>query len=324
MKKNLIGDIGGTHTRLVVFNEAIQWDDVKKYRNDDFSSLDEIITHFLQSISPKPTTAAFSIAGPVHQGEVTLTNRSWRISDKQLQATFNLDYCQVINDFSAVVMGIPALEPNNLIQIGGGSRVADAPIGVFGPGTGLGVGGLMPDALGGHIIVSEGGHATLPAADEQSGEIIRILRRRFGGHMSAERAISGPGLQNLYQAVADYQKVSVAKLTSQQIGEAAIAKSDPIAVQTLDYFFAWMGTVAGDLALIYGAKGGIYIAGNIVANYLPQLQDSRFRNNFESKGRLRSFMQAIPTYVILHPEVELLGLAKSINAHKQQQLWPYI
>lgn len=321
--KNLIGDIGGTNTRLVVFDEIIQWDAVKKYRNDEFSSLDEIITDYLKSIPSKPTAAAFSIAGPVHQGEVTLTNRVWRIADKQLQKTFHLEYCQVINDFSAVVMGILALKPENLIQIGGGSRVTDAPIGVFGPGTGLGVGGLMPDALGGHIIVSEGGHASLPAADEQSGEVIRILRKRFG-HASAERALSGPGLQNLYQAVADYQKVSVAKLTPQQIGQAAIEKSDPIAVQALDYFFAWMGTVAGDLALIYGAKGGIFIAGNIVANYLPELQESRFRKNFESKGRLTPFMQAIPTYVILHPEIELLGLASSINARKQKQPWPYI
>ncbi len=184
--KNLIGDIGGTHTRLVVFDEIIQWDTVKKYQNDEFSSLDEIITDYLKTIPTPPATAAFSIAGPVHQGEVTLTNRSWRIAEKQLQAAFHLEYCQVINDFSAVVMGIPALEPNNLVQIGGGSRVADAPIGVFGPGTGLGVGGLMPNTLGGHIIVSEGGHATLPTIDKQSAAIIKLCGNAMG--MSLQNA----------------------------------------------------------------------------------------------------------------------------------------
>ncbi len=101
--------------------------------------------------------------------------------------------------------------------------------------------------------------------------------------------------------------MSVAKLTPQQIGQATIEKSDPIAVQAFDYFFASMGAIAGDLALIYGEKGGVYIAGNIVAHYLPQLRESRFRKKFESKGRMSPFMQAIPTYVILHPEIELLG-----------------
>ncbi len=321
--KNLIGDIGGTHTRLAVFEDSVNWDEIKKYRNDDFSSLEEIITLFLKSTKLAPTMAAFSIAGPVFQGEVSLTNRPWHISAAKLQSQFNLQHCQVINDFSAVVMGIPALSAENLEQIGWGKSIPNGPIAVLGPGTGLGVGGMMPDAMGGHIVVSEGGHATLPATDSTSAEIIDRMRQRFG-HVSAERAISGPGLQNLYHAIAEQEGIVLPKnLTPAEIGEAATEKEDPIAIRALDYFFAWLGTVAGDLALTYGAKGGVYIAGNIVSKYLIDLHRSQFRQRFENKGRVNFYMRAIPTFVILHPEVELLGLASSINARKNNTPWPY-
>lgn len=319
----LIGDIGGTNTRLALVREGTQWTDMHTYRNEEYDSLETIVGAYLEAHEAHPDSAAFAVAGPVRGGRVRLTNRGWEVDAGGLERRFSLEHCRVVNDFSAVAMGIPALEADVVEQLGGDRPNREAPVAVIGPGTGLGVGGIVPGEDGGRILVTEGGHATLPANDDQQAAILACLRRRFG-HVSCERAISGQGIENLYQALAEIQGIAARPLSAAEIGEAASERNDTLANETLAGFFRFLGAVAGDLALSYGAFGGVYLAGGIVPRYLPRFRDSGFREAFEAKGRMSDYLKPIPVYVILHEEVELLGLAASLDARARGRAWPRV
>lgn len=321
--QRLIGDIGGTNTRLALVREGSAWSHMQSFHNEEYDSLEAIIGHYLQSHKARPDAAALAVAGPVRSGRVRLTNRGWMIDATALKRRFSLEFCRVVNDFSAVAMGIPALENDVLEQLGGDRRNSEAPVAIVGPGTGLGVGGIVPGQGGGRILVTEGGHASLPANDDQQAALLACLRRRFG-HVSCERAISGQGIENLYQALAEIQGLDAAPLSAVEIGEAAAESNDTLANETLDLFFRLLGAVAGDLALSYGAFGGVYLAGGIVPRYLPRFRDSGFRQSFEAKGRMSEYLKPIPVFVILHEEVELLGLASSLDARARGVDWPHV
>lgn len=321
--RRLVGDIGGTNTRLASIAEGTRWERLQTYRNDEYDSLEAVVAAYLEATGADPEAGAFAVAGPVRNGEAALTNRNWTISAAALARRFDLGHCQVVNDFSAVALGVPALGADDVEQAGGKGPDAAAPIAIVGPGTGLGVAGLVPGADGGRVLVTEGGHVSLAATDERTAAIVGRLRARFG-HVSAERAVSGQGIENLYRAVAELDGRSVEVPTAPEIGEAAQAGGDPVAVQALAHFFALLGTVAGDLALTYGAFGGVYIAGGIVPRYLAAFRSSGFRAAFEAKGRMSDYVEPIPVYVILHEEVELLGLAASLDARARGERWPAV
>jgi len=321
--KRLIGDIGGTNTRLALVAGGTDWDRLREFRNDAYDSLEAVIEAYLAEHESKPQAAAFAVAGPVRGGEASLTNRSWRISARALAKRFGLQDCQVVNDFSAVALGIRALASGDVDRIGGGRADPDWPVAILGPGTGLGVGGLVPGGDGGRVLVTEGGHVTLAAGDDRQATIIARLRQRFG-HVSAERAVSGQGLENLYRAIAEIDGVSGETPSAPRIGKAASAGTDAVAVEALEQFFRWLGALAGDLALAYGAFGGVYIAGGIVPRYRDALRDSGFRDCFEAKGRMSGYVRPIPAYLILHDEVELLGLAASLDARASGSPWPRV
>ncbi|MGA7965109.1 MAG: glucokinase [Gammaproteobacteria bacterium] len=321
----LIGDIGGTNTRLALVDEGMCWTHMQTWRNEEFDALEEIVETYLDKQGGRPEAAAFAVAGPVRGGKVRLTNRGWTIDADQLAKRFSLEHCRVVNDFSAVALGIPALAGDDLEQAGGDRAEPDAPVAILGPGTGLGVGGIVPgaDGRGGRVLVTEGGHANLAAADERQAAIIERMRRRFG-HVSAERAISGQGLENLYRALGEIEGKDIGASDAAAIGKAALGGGDAIAAEALSQFFRFLGAVAGDLALSYGAFGGVYVAGGIVPRYREAFRASGFRDAFEAKGRMSGYVEAIPAYVILHDEVELLGLAASLNAHAHDLPWPQV
>ena len=321
--QRLIGDIGGTNTRLALGQEGPGGSNRRSFRNAEHESLEAIIGQYLQSHEARPAAAALAVAGPVRGGRVRLTNRGWMVDATNLKRKFSLDYCRVVNDFSAVAMGIPALDDDVLEQLGGDSRNSEAPVAIVGPGTGLGVGGIVPGHGGGRILVTEGGHASLAANDDQQAAILASIRRRFG-HVSCERAVSGQGIENIYQALADIQGADVKPLSAAEIGDAAAERNDALANETLDLFFRFLGAVAGDIALTYGAFGGVYLAGGIVPRYLPRFRDSGFRQSFEAKGRMGDYLKPIPVFVILHEEVELLGLAASLDARVRGVDWPQV
>ncbi len=304
----LVGDIGGTNARFALLAERMRATRLRVFACDDYPTIADAIEAYLAAEGVRPLVAALSIASPVTGDTVALTNHPWSFSIAALRARLGLERLLVINDFTANALAMPHLDPAERIQVAGGSEVAGTPIAVIGPGTGLGMSGLVPAPSGWIALSGEGGHATLPAADERESEVLARMRRRFD-HVSAERVLSGPGLVNLYQTLAEIEGTPAHPFTAAQIADRHIGATDPLARATIDMFCAMLGTVASDLALTLGARGGVFIAGGIVPRLGSTFVESRFRARFEDKGRFRDYLAAIPTYVVTCAIPAFLGLA---------------
>jgi glucokinase len=306
----LVGDIGATHARfgLVSPNGKLLYS--RTLADEEYPTLDDALAAFLAERGPLPTPrqGAIAIASPVTGDRVAMTNHPWSFSVLELKTRFGLDRLEVINDFTALALALPHLAPEDRLTVGGGTAVAGAPIGVLGPGSGLGVSGLVPSGRGWLPLTGEGGHATMaPAADRESAVLDR-MRRHFD-HVSAERALSGPGLVNLYNALAQLDNISARGYTAAQITDLAARDVDPLCVETTTMFCAMLGTMAGNLALTLGARGGVYIGGGIVLKLGQTFVQSPFRERFEAKGRFEPYLAAIPTYVVTHKLPAFLGCA---------------
>jgi glucokinase len=262
-----------------------------------------------------PASCAIGIANPVLGDHVQMTNHHWSFSVSQLQRELGVQRLRIINDFTALALALPVLDPSELRQVGGGQAVKGGPIGLVGPGTGLGVSGLVPSVREQTAVPldGEGGHVTLAATNEREDQVVAVLRRRFG-HASAERAVSGQGLENLYRALCELDGGGAPALVAPEITTRALA-GDPRCAEVLDLFFSFLGTVAGNLALSMGARGGVYIGGGIVPKLGDAIDRSRFRSSFEQKGRMTSYLAGIPTWVI-QAEVSpaLVGAARALDA----------
>lgn len=304
MTPHLLADVGGTHTRCGVGGGQSTARHVRTYKNQDFHDLIALFKHYLSEIGqPRPASITVAVAAPVHGGVAHLTNLSWTIDSTQLLSQFGADRTTLINDFAALAFAIPRLHRDDRVQVGGTAPVAGATIGVLGPGTGLGVAGLMSFDDRWVPISSEGGHVTLPAVNAREASIIEQLRRRYD-HVSAERVLSGPGLVTLYETVTNREQC---ELTPAEISQMAI-DGKPQAKDVLDLFFALLGTVAGNLALTLGARGGIYLGGGILPKLRAQLVKSGFRQRFESKGRFEEYLSGIPVFLITAATPALVGL----------------
>ena len=311
----LVADIGGTNARFALLGARGAPTRLRVLACDDYASLGDAIKAYLAAVSPKtrPERAAIAVASPVTGDKITLTNRkSWSFSTTALQRRLGLTDLTIINDFTAIALAIPGLKPLELLKIGPGKALADSPIAVLGPGTGLGISLLVPDGKRWLPVATEGGHVTLPALDDKDEAIITLLRSRFD-HVSAERVLSGPGLGNLYDAVCAAAGKPAPSLTPAEITDRALAGKDMLAKETLDRFCAFLGTVAGDLALTSGALGGIYIAGGIVPRFGRYLGKSTFRQRFTAKGRFKSYLNRIPVYVVTADQPALNGLSRLVT-----------
>ncbi|HEY1393570.1 MAG TPA: glucokinase, partial [Methylibium sp.] len=285
------------------------------YSCADHASLADAMQRYLDEHGGRPRWGAIGLANPVTGDQVRMTNSHWVFSISETQRRLGLTRFVVINDLTALALALPALSPAELKPIGGGQAVAGAPLGVVGPGTGLGVAGLLPATAGrGAIpISSEGGHATLAPEDAQEEAVIRVLRERYG-HASAERALSGAGLVNLYQAVCVVQGVRGREIQAADVTTLALSGEDAQCVAALDLFCALLGSVAGNVALMLCARGGIYIGGGIVPRLGAAFERSRFRERFEAKGQLHDYVREIPTYVIqAQVSPALLGAARALE-----------
>jgi glucokinase len=305
----IIGDIGGTNARFAVAENG-QYSGLKHVEVKKYASLHDALTEYLKGLpdNKRPTAAVIDVAGPVFGDKVALTNLSWRFSISELKESLQLASLKVVNDFAAAAMSVPYLPKADLFTVGPPCPDATGAIGVIGPGTGLGVGGLLPNA--GHYLPwsGEGGHVTIPAVTAEEDDLIRVLRSKWG-HVSAERVLSGAGLVNLYEAQCTIDGVAPGTLSPADVTDHAIKGTDPICVKAFAHFCAMLGTVAGDLALTLGATGGVYIAGGILLRFKEAFAASAFRERFESKGRFNSFLAQIPTRLILEESPALLGLA---------------
>lgn len=314
----LVGDIGGTHIRFAVVAAAgAAPAQIRRYRCADFPGPEAAIRHYLASAGlALPPVAAFGIATPLDGDAVRMTNHPWAFSIEALRRALGLERLVFINDFTALALALPELRGDDLEQIGGGLAQAGqprAPLALLGPGTGLGVSGLIPCGNGGwQPLAGEGGHVTLAASTAREAAIITALAGRFG-HVSAERALSGPGLAALHDAIRQLDGAPPSPLDSHEISARALAGACPHCVEALEVFCAFLGTVAADLALTLGARGGVYVGGGIVPALGAYFARSGFRQRFEAKGRFSAWLAAIPTHVIRAPYAALSGASEALD-----------
>ena len=303
----LLGDIGATNARFALLTNGTL-EPVKSFDVASFARFTDAAAAFLKDNSREVelTEALFAVAGPVENDRCQLTNCSWVIDAVELNKAFGVK-THILNDFEAVARSLPSLAGRDVVPIGGGKPENGAPMVVLGPGSGLGVACLVPGAENPVVVSSEGGHSTLAGASDREDEIVKILRRRFG-HVSAERVISGPGLENIHQAISALDGRDLGPRSAAEITKAALAGGCETARAALDTFCAFLGSFAGSMALTFRARGGAFIAGGISPRIVDFMARSEFRERFEAKGRLRPYLESIPTYVIVHPAAAFLGL----------------
>ena len=297
-----LGDIGGTNARYgwqTSPNGAVE--DVMVLPCAEFESLAAAAQAYLERTQKTaPDCAAFGIANPVVGDAVAMTNHHWRFSIDELRSDLGLKRLVMLNDFTALALALPTLESSTLRQVGSGMPTPHAAIGLLGPGTGMGVSGLLP--VSGTYpwtpLAGEGGHVTLAPTTEWEFAVVSLLRERYG-HVSLERVVSGLGLVDVYHAICQLKDSGGREITqAAQVLERADLEPGSSANDALDLFCAFLGDAAGNLALTLGARGGIYIGGGIVPRLGERFDKSLFRERFEAKGRFKSYLREIPTFVI--------------------------
>ena len=308
----LVADVGGTRARFALLDESGSPVQVRILAVADFASPVEAIRAYLSDVGgPAPAAAAIALAAPVHDEVIRLTNGAWTFARAEITAQLGLQRLLLLNDFTALALAVPHLGDDELQQVGTGVPVASAPKAVLGPGTGLGVSGLLFDRGRWLALSGEGGHCSLAPAEEREAAILAHAWRDFG-HVSAERLLSGSGLPLLHRLVAEVDGRHCADWTTAEIVARAVAGGDVQCRAVIDTFCAMLGTVAGNLALTLGARGGVYIGGGIIPRLGELFERSAFRARFEAKGRFAPYLAAIPTYVMLSPTPALLGAAHAL------------
>ncbi len=314
----LLGDVGGTNARFGwQANADSGIEHVLVLPCAAHETLEAAIRTYLELKSlPMPRTGALGIANPITGDVIRMTNHHWSFSISEMQRSLGLQQLNVINDFTALALALPSISKDNLVQVGGTIAEAYAPKALIGAGTGLGVSGLMPTDVNDHwvAIAGEGGHVTLAAQTESEYRVIELIRQRYG-HVSAERVLSGQGLVDLYLALRQMQKQQPVDVAgAAEITAWALQDKDPLALQSIDMFAGFLGSVTGDLALTLGARGGVYLGGGIVPRWLGWFETSQFRERFEAKGRFKAYLKDIPVWVINAVESPaLLGAARSLQ-----------
>ncbi len=311
--RRVIGDIGGTNARFAIA-ESGKYSALSHIAVNDYPTLQDALTAYIATLPDtlRPSTGVLAIAGPVFGDHIQLTNQSWSFSISELKAALGLSSLVVVNDFAAIAMAIPYLPAADRFPVGDVKADVSGPIGIIGPGTGLGVSTLVPDRGQWIMVPGEGGHVTLPAVTAEEDKIIAVLRERWS-HISAERVLSGSGLVNLYQALCTIDGRTPEPLSPADVTDHAIRGTDATCVETFRVFCAMLGTVAGNLAVTVGATGGIYLAGGILLRFKDAFASSPFRERFEAKGRFRDYLRKIPTFMILEESPALLGLANFVD-----------
>jgi len=306
----LVGDIGGTNARFaLVADGSGQPEQEQVMRCAEFKGIEQAIRRYLADHGdPVIREAALDVATGITGDSVQLTNGPWGFSIESTRRALALDRLHVINDFTALALAVPTLQPHEIRQVGRGEPVQGTAIAVIGPGTGLGVSGLLPAGDGWIALQGEGGHTAFSPTTAREIEVLRWLMQRFE-HVSTERVVSGMGLENLYQSLCSLDQAHAKALTPVQITEAALTGGDAHCREALDMFCAILGAAAANLVVTLGARAGCYIGGGIVPKLGEHFARSPFRARFERKGRFSDYVTAVPTYVILSETPALRGLA---------------
>jgi len=306
----LIADIGGTNARFAILPEADAAPmEFPTVGTADFPTLDAAIRGaILDRTAIRPASAVLAVAAPVDGDEIALTNCDWVVRPKRMLETLGLEQVLVLNDFEAQALAVVALGPGHMEKIGGGEPEARAGRVVLGPGTGLGVAGLVHCRDVWIPVPGEGGHVDIGPRGARDLAVFPHIET-IGGRVSAEQVLCGRGLVNLYRAVAAADGLAPRLTTPAEITAAALAGGDPVAGEALDMFVTCLGRLAGDLALIFMSRGGVFLTGGIAQKIVPALRSGLFRAAFEDKAPHGAVLEAMPVYVITHPLAALAGLA---------------
>lgn len=309
----LVGDIGATNARFALVDAKGSLIRAADLLCRDHPTMADAITSYLSAVNgAAPQRAVLAVATTPRDDRVSFTNNPWQFSITELATHLGIGDLQVINDFHANALALPHLADADVLKVGSGGPVERAPMAVLGPGSGLGVSTAVYAAGRYEAVPGEGGHVTMAPADDRESAVLSALRKRFG-HVSAERVLSGPGLVNLYRALCEIDAKVPDDLTAEDITKAGALGACDYAGSAVDMFCAMLGTVAGNLAITLGARGGVFIAGGIVPKLGGTFARSQFRERFEDKGRFRDYLAAIPTYVITRPHAALVGAASLLN-----------
>lgn len=308
----LIADIGGTNARFAISAEAPQYfHHAQTLEAIEFENVADAIDTYLHSHNIKQVGGiSLAVAGPIRDGKVTFPNSHWSIDCSVLAKRYNTEQVSLLNDWEAISYSLSSLGGSDLISIGGdwdSLSDADYTVGALGPGSGLGMSGLL--RRDGKLIplVTEGGHAGFSPENQLQGQILNYLHQKFDDRISRERLLSGPGLVNIHEALCEIHGHENPGLIAADIAVAGINKTDPMCQETFDLFFEVLGQVAGDIALALGANEGIFIGGGICQRYPDHLANSKFRKGFENKGRHSHLMRDMPTWLITHKNPGLFG-----------------
>ena len=311
----LLADIGATHARFGLETAPGVLDKVAVLRCDDYDGIVPLLHAYLaQHPHARIHHAAFALANPISGDFIRMTNRDWQFSTDEVRRALGLSTLLIVNDFTALAMALPGLKPKDLLQVGGGAPQTHAVAGVLGPGTGLGVSGVIPTVDGFVTLGSEGGHVNFAPADEREFAILQFAWREWK-HVSNERLISGPGIELIHRALAQRNGVAAPPRAAADIVAGALEGDDPLCLEVLETFAGMLGSAAANLAVTLGAFGGIFIGGGIVPRIGEWFARSPFRARFEAKGRFRDYIAQIPTYVIMTPNPALYGVSAILSEH---------
>jgi glucokinase len=313
MSLRLLADIGGTNARFALQEPGQSaFADIEVLACADYATLGEAMRAYLGQAASRGLDvtglrqAALAIANPVEEDRVSMTNHHWSFSIEALREEQALETLLVVNDFAALAMSLPHLTAAGRERIGGGLELPNRPIGLIGPGTGLGVSGVIPADGRWIALASEGGHVSFAPANKDEVAILEALWSEYG-HVSAERLLSGMGLELIHWAL-NGERIDAPSITG-----AALDGSSTECRRTVDTFCAILGSVAGNVALTLGATGGMYIGGGIVPRLGSLFTGSSFRARFEDKGRLSPYLARIPTYLITEPYPALHGVSALLD-----------
>lgn len=309
----LIGDIGGTNCRLAVTpatpSPRPQISRVRTYPAASYPTFEDAVAAYLAEEHVTVSRAVIAVAGPVAEGAVAMTNHPWRITERGLSAKLGGAKSRLINDFEALAHALPALTTDDLAALGPARDGAQHNnMAVMGAGTGFGTGALVRNAGSQTVLVGEGGHSAFAPSDALEAEIWKRLAARFAGYVQVEHLLSGPGLVNLHRALCEIEGKAPSFETPDAITDAAEA-DDQRALAVTDRFVQIFGAVAGDMAVIYGARSGVFIAGGVSQRILSARNGAAFRARFEAKGEFSPYLAAIPSWLITHDQPGLLGAA---------------
>ncbi len=317
----LVADIGGTNARLALESAPFTLSHIDVLPCADYDSLLAAIGAYIAKHAiALPRHVGIAIANPVRGDWVQMTNHHWHFSIQAMQTALGVETLQVVNDFTAQALAITQMDSAHITAL-----MADTPApnlqdvcAVIGPGTGLGVSGLIPDGRGGSVaLAGEGGHVSFSPADALEGELQAFAAQRFSGHVSAERLLQGSGLTLIYDFLAARQGVVATRKTPADITRGALQDKDPLCLAVLSRYCGILGRFCADVTLTLGAVGGVYLTGGIIPRFVDFVRQSDFRACFEDKGRFADYLRAVPVYVVEHPQPGLLGAAVALHRARQ-------